>query len=192
IFFLEVRPYEQEVALQQSQSMAGGGYSGSIDELVHAQKQIVVATWKLDRRGGAGSSIRNAQSPQDVRAIGRTEAELKTRAEETASSLRESTMRDPRRRFQGRGNSADGLRIGQTMPEEDAMTKAVEAMGRAVTALEAVNTGSALPPEMQALNALLEAQTLVKRRQVSRQESAQGGPGNNNRNYDVSTLFDRE
>jgi hypothetical protein len=78
------------------------------------------------------------------------------------------------------------------MPEEDAMTKAVEAMGRAVTALEAVNTGSALPPEMQALNALLEAQALVKRRQVSRQQSAQGGPGNNNRNYDVSTLFDRE
>jgi hypothetical protein len=193
IFFLEVRPYEQEFALQQSQSMAGGGYSGSIDDLVHAQKQIVVATWKLDRRGGGGSSLRSAQSPQDVRAIGRTEAELKTRAEETASSLRESTMRDPRRRLQGRSSdSADGLRVGQTMPEEDAMTKAVEAMGRAVTALEVVNTGSALPPEMQALNALLEAQALVKRRQVSRQESAQGGPGNNNRNYDVSTLFDRE
>jgi hypothetical protein len=45
---------------------------------------------------------------------------------------------------------------------------------------------------MQALNALLEAQALVKKRQVSRQQSAQGGPGNNNRNYDVSTLFDRE
>ena len=65
-------------------------------------------------------------------------------------------------------------------------------MGRAVTALEAVKTGSALPPEMQALNALLEAQALVKKRQISRQQSAQGGPGNNNRNYDVSTLFDRE
>ena len=45
---------------------------------------------------------------------------------------------------------------------------------------------------MQALNALLEAQAFVKKRQVSRQQSAQGGPGNNNRNYDVSTLFDRE
>src|SRR5439155_12094250 len=49
-----------------------------------------------------------------------------------------------------------------------------------------------LPPEMQALNALLEAQALVKKRQISRQQSAQGGPGNNNRNYDVSTLFDKE
>jgi hypothetical protein len=192
IFFLEVRPYEQEFALQQSQSMAGGGYSGSIDDLVHAQKQVVVATWKLDRRS-VSSGARSARSPQDVRAIGRSESELKTRVEETASSLRESTMRDPRRRLQRGGDDpSDGPRIGQTMSEEDAMARAVEAMGRAVTALDAIDTGSALPPEMQALNALLEAQALVKRRQVSRQQTAQGGPGNNNRNYDVSTLFDRE
>ena len=102
IFFLEVRPYEQEFALAQSQSMAGAGYSGSIDDLVNAQKQVVVATWKLDRRGArAASGARGRQ--QDIRAIGRSEAELKTRAEETASSLRESTMRDPRRRLAGTG-----------------------------------------------------------------------------------------
>ena len=72
------------------------------------------------------------------------------------------------------------------------MTKATDAMGRAVTALNALKTSAALPPEMQALNALLEAQALVKNRQISRQQTAQGGPGNNNRNYDVSTLFDKE
>ena len=72
------------------------------------------------------------------------------------------------------------------------MTAAVEAMGRAVAALDALKTAAALPPEMQALNALLEAQALVKKRQVSRQQSAQGGPGNNNRNYDISALFDKE
>jgi len=192
IFFLEVRPYEQEFALQQSQSMAGAGYSGSIDDLVNAQKQIVVATWKLDRRA-ASAGAKAARSPQDVRAIGRSEAELKMRAEETASSLRESTMRDPRRRLPGRGSDpSDGPRIGQTMPEEDAMTKAVEAMGRAVTALDAVDTGAALPPEMQALNGFLEAQALVKKRQIARQQSAQAGAGSSNRNYDISTLFDKE
>jgi hypothetical protein len=190
IFFLEVRPFEQEFALAQSQSMAGGGYNGSIDELVNAQKQIVVATWKLDRRG---QNVKAAQSPADIRAIGRSEADLKARVEETASSLRESTMRDPRRRLQGRGGEgSDGSRAGQTMPEEDAMTAAVQAMDRAVASLDALKTSAALPPEMQALNALLEAQALVKKRQVSRQQSAQGGPGNNNRNYDISALFDKE
>jgi hypothetical protein len=99
IFFLEVRPFEQEFALAQSQSMAGSGYNGSIDELVTSQKQIVVATWKLDRRG---QNVKGGQSPADIHAIGRSEADLKARVEETASSLRESTMRDPRRRLQGR------------------------------------------------------------------------------------------
>jgi len=184
IFFLEVRPFEQEFTLAESQSMAGSGYNGSIDDLVAAQKQIVVATWKIDRRAQAGNVARGAQSPQDIRAIGRSESDLRTRVEEVASSFRESAMRDPRSRL-ARGGSAP-------MPEEAAMTAAVDAMGRAVTQLDALKTGAALPPEMQALNALLEAQALVKKRQISRQQSAQGGPGNNNRNYDVSTLFDKE
>ena len=165
--------------------MAGGGYNGSIDDLVNAQKQVVVATWKLDRRG---QNARGAQSPADIRAIGRTEADLKTRTEETASSLRESDDARPAPPAAGR----EATSAGQTMPEEDAMTAAVEAMGRAVVSLDALKTAAALPPEMQALNSLLEAQALVKKRQVSRQQSAQGGPGNNNRNYDVSALFDKE
>ena len=184
IFFLEVRPFEQEFSLAESQSMAGSGYTGSIDDLVSAQKQVVVATWKIDRRTQALKAVKGAQSAPDIRAIGRSESDLLTRVEEVASSLRESTMRDPRKRL---GRSSD-----PSMPEEQAMSKAVDAMGRAVTALNALNTATALPPEMQALNALLEAQSLVKKRQVSRQQSAQGGPGNNNRNYDVSTLFDKE
>jgi hypothetical protein len=181
IFFLEVRPFEQEFMLAESQSMAGSGYNGSIDDLVNAQKQIVVATWKIDRRSQAA---RGVASPEDVRAIGRSESDLLTRIEEVASSLSESTMRDPRKRL---GRSSD-----PSMPEEQAMTKAVDAMGRAVSALEAVKTSAALPAEMQALNALLEAQSMVKKRQISRQQTAQGGPGNNNRNYDVSALFDKE
>jgi hypothetical protein len=192
IFFLEVRPFEQEFSLAESQSMSGSGYNGSIDELVNAQKQIVVATWKIDRRAQAGSNARGAQSPEDIRAIGRSQSDVRTRAEETASSLRESMMRDPRRRL-GRGSDpTDGGAPGRALPEEAAMTAAVDAMGRAVTALATLKTAAALPPEMQAINALLEAQALVKKRQISRQQSAQGGPGNNNRNYDISTLFDKE
>jgi len=181
IFFLEVRPFEQEFSLAESQSMAGAGYNGSIDDLVNAQKQIVVATWKIDRRTQAATA---AQPAQDIRAIGRSESDLLTRVEEVASSLRESTMRDPRQRL---GRATD-----PSMPEEVALAKAVDAMGRAVAALNGLKTGAALPPEMQSLNALLEAQALVKKRQISRQQTAQGGPGNNNRNYDVSTLFDKE
>src|SRR5207237_9909952 len=133
--------------MAQSQSMAGSGYTGSIDDLINTQKQVVVATWKLDRRSQAS---KGAQSEQDIRSVARTEADLKARVEQTASSFRESTMRDPRRRPQsGRGGQQppDTPKAGQTMAEEDAMAAAADAMGRAVTSLDALKTGSALPPE---------------------------------------------
>src|SRR5205814_3120093 len=75
---------------------------------------------------------------------------------------------------------------------EDELGAASEAMGRAVTSLDALNTAAALPPEVAALNHLPKAQADVNRRQVARQQAGAGGPGNNNRNYDISTLFDKE
>jgi hypothetical protein len=190
IFFLEVKPFEQEFALAQSSSMASAGASGSIDDLVAAQKDVVVATWKLDRRT---QSARGARSEQDIRAVGRAESELKVRVEQTSSSFRESTMRDPRRRpgQRGRGGEPASPRAGETLPEEDHMIAAAEAMGRAVASLDALKTGAALPPELEALDRLLKAQADVKRREVTRQQAGAGG-GQNRNNLDVSALFDKE
>jgi hypothetical protein len=192
IFFLEVKPFEQEFSLAQSQVSAGGGGSNrQIDDLVAAQKEIIVATWKLDRRAQAA---KGAKSEQDIKSVGRAEAELKTRVEETSSSFRESNMRDPRRRPQGgRGGppQPETPRAGQTMPEEDAMTLAATAMGKAVTSLDALKTSDALPSEMEALNQLLRAQADVKKRQVQRQQAG-GGAGGNRSTQDMSSLFDKE
>ncbi len=181
IFFLEVKPYEQEFSLAMSESMAGSGNAGAIDELVNRQRQVVVATWKLDRRAENG---RGARSAADVRTLAQTEADLRVRVEEAASTFRESTMRDPRRRGP----------VGATTtprPEDGAMAVAAAAMGRAADALQALDTGAALPPEMEALNALLKAEADVKRRQLSTNRAGSGSD-DTNRNYDLSTLFDRE
>jgi hypothetical protein len=183
IFFLEVRPFEQEFVLAESQSMSGSGYTGALDELVNAERQVIVATWKLDRRA---KEPRGGRSDQDIRSVGRTQAALKLRVEQTASSFRESTLRDPRRRAPSAPATA------HSRPEEDAMSAAAEAMGQAVSSLDALSVGEALSPEMRALNDLLRAQADVKRRQLSLDQSAAGAAGNNNRNYDISTLFDRE
>ena len=97
IFFLDVKPYEQEFALAQSQSMSGSGYSGALDELVNRQRQVVVATWKLNRRA---ENANGAQSDRDIRSVAGTESDLMSFVEQTASTFRESTMRDPRSRRQ--------------------------------------------------------------------------------------------
>src|SRR4029077_7938951 len=159
-----------------------GGNQSGIDDLVAAQKEIVVSTWKLDRRARAA---KGAKSEADIKAVSRAEAELKTRVEQTSSSFREGAMRDPKRRTQpqrGRGGAtvpplppqpppAPELKAGETLPEEDQMTAAAMAMAEAVTSLEALKTDGALPPEMEALNRLLKAQAEVKRHEIQRQQS---------------------
>jgi hypothetical protein len=176
IFFLEVRPFEQEFQLAQSQMTAARG-SRSVDALVAAQKEIIVATWKLDRRRQASGGV---QSVADVKAVARAEADLRTRVQEASSAFRESTLRDPRQR-QPTGAAPAG---------EDAMSAASRAMGTAATALNALKTPDALPPEMEALNHLLRAQAELKRQQISRQDAGAGGE--NRASEDLSSLFDRE
>ena len=62
IFFLDVKPFEEEFTLAQSQAAMGGGQPNQqLDDLVAAQKQIIVATWKLDRRSQA---THRARSPK--------------------------------------------------------------------------------------------------------------------------------
>jgi hypothetical protein len=183
MFFLEVKPFEQEFTLARSQGGGGGGGSPQIDDLVNAQKEVIVATWKLDRRALASG----ASSEEDIRTVAKAEAELKGRVEATASQFRDSTMRDPRRRSATPG----APRAGQTLPEEDAMTAASKAMGVAVAALEKLQTKPAMPPELEALNHLLRAQAEVRQREITRQTGA-GGAGQNRQTQDLSSLFDKE
>ncbi|MGE3955670.1 MAG: DUF4175 family protein [Vicinamibacterales bacterium] len=199
IFFLEVRPFEEEFTLAQTQAAMGGG-SGNpqLDDLVAAQKEIVVATWKLDRRS---RDAQGAKSEADIRAVAKSEAELKVRVEQTSSAFRENTMRDPRRTTRPGTRpgtpqpppapAPGGARVGQSLPEEDAMTTASRAMGQAVTSLEALKTSEAMPHEMEALNALLKAQADVRKRQIQRQQAGQGS-GQNRSTEDLSSLFDKE
>jgi hypothetical protein len=186
IFFLEVKPFEEEFVAAQSQAMGGGSGDRSLDDLADAQKEIIVATWKLDAR----NRNTRGQSQDDIRNVGRAQAELQKRAQGAAGQLNRS-IADPRRR---RGARPAGP---QPSPEaaatDDAMSKAVAAMGKAVVELDALKTSGALPHEMTALNELLRAQAEVRKRQVQRQQqNAMGGRGSNRQQQDLSSLFDRE
>jgi hypothetical protein len=182
IFFLEVKPFEEEFVAAQSSSMGqGAGMSGDsgLEALAEAQKQIIVATWKLDAR--ARRAARDNASQQDVKAVSKAQSELRTRTEQ-ASAQTSRTGGDPRRR---RG-------LPGTAPGEDPLGRAVEAMGRAVSELDHVSTTNALPHEMEALNQLLKAIADARRREVTRSQQAGGGGGANRSEADLSSLFDQE
>ncbi len=180
MFFLEVKAFDDEFVAAQSQAMASGGQSQGVQDLAAAQKEIVVATWKLDARG---RRARTAQSADDVRAIATAQRALEQRAaKEAGTQLRGAPSADPRRR-RGRTTAND---VG-----DNPMGQAIEAMRRAATELDRLQTATAMPHELEALNQLLKAEADVRRRQVARQQGGGGGGGNRN-TPDLSSLFDQE
>jgi hypothetical protein len=172
IFFLEVTPFVDEFALAQSQAMAAGGQSS--DDLVRLQKEIIIGTWKLDRRSSGVQA-----SADDVRTLARAQATLRQRTETVAMRMAAagSSLHTPD------GHAEGG---GPVTP----LTSAARAMARAEQALLVQKTGAALPAEMEALNYLLKAQSEAQRKEITRQAGA--GGGGSRAQQDLSTLFDRE
>ena len=162
IFFLEVRPFGREFSEAGSRFMAAMA-GGDIGRLVRAQKEIVIATWRLDAVPAA------ARPADDVDAVAATQDELRLAASRVA---------------------ADGGG-GRRSRVPDGLTRAIQAMRGAAESLRANDTAAAVPLEMAALNGLLQAQAEVRRTQVSLQPSPGGGIGPQPRE-DLSALFDRE
>ncbi len=172
LYFLEIRPFDNE--FEEALSQGGlGPQAAEIGRLVALQKQIVVATWRLDQEA-------QGRSDDDVRAV----AEVQGDVRDTAAGAMGAMGRGPARR--GRGAAGDDGPAVQGR----AMRAAVEAMTAAEAALEALDTASAIPHETEALNQLLTAQAAVRRRQVSMQPGA--GSAGQQAQLDLSQLFDRE
>ena len=162
IYFLEVRPFEREFEDAPSQSSLSMD-AGTVGQLAGVQKEIVAATWRLDGRPNL------AADDADLVAVADAQAEL-----------RQTALGAAARTLQHRGGRA----------ERQALAAAVDAMARAEEALRAASTGAALPPEMEALAALLRAQAAIRRTRVSR-----GGSGRSaawQPQEDLSALFDRD
>ncbi|HEY6361941.1 MAG TPA: hypothetical protein VIX63_12590 [Vicinamibacterales bacterium] len=181
IFFLEVTPFEEEFVASQTQGGAGSQDERSIEDLVESQKEIITATWKLDRRARDAGG----RSQEDIKTIASAQGELQRRAGSAAAQMRRAN--DVRRRLPGAGRGGS-----QAESSDSAMTRAAEAMGRAQQQLEALSTSGALPHEMAALNELLRAQAEVRRREIQRQQQFANGQGMNRQQQDLSSLFDRE
>ncbi|MGE3273822.1 MAG: hypothetical protein AB7O67_01835 [Vicinamibacterales bacterium] len=177
IFFLEVKPFEEEFVSAQSQaglSSAGGGTG--LEDLAEAQKAIIVATWNLDARARKAGA---KGSEADIRAVGKAQSELQAKVEQASGRLERSMGRRSIR--PGGGLEPRG---------DDPLGQAAVAMGKAVGELGGLATSGALPHEREALNQIFRAMAEVRRRQIARQQG--GGGGGNNSGPDLSTLFDQE
>jgi len=162
IYFLEVRPFERGFEDAPSQSSLSMD-AGTVGQLAGVQKEVIAATWRLDGRPGL------ATDDADLVAVADAQAELRQAA---------------------LGAAARMLQRRSAPVERRALAAAVDAMARAEQALRAAATGAALPPEMEALAALLRAQADIRNTRISR-----GGSGRSaawQPQQDLSALFDRD
>jgi len=184
MFFLEVKPFGEEFVAAQSQAGGGGSAEGAqLEALISAQKEIINATWNVERRSAGG------RSDADIKAIAQAQAELRGKAERMGRGGRRGIREQlPQRAvaIEEPQPPAPRARTG------DPIAAAVAAMTRAQQQLESQKTRDAIPHEMTALNALLQAQADVRRRQVAQQRAGGGGGGSNRSGEDLSALFDKE
>jgi hypothetical protein len=159
-----------------------GMASEQIETLVAAQKEIINATWNIERRATSGAG----RSAGDITAIAAAQVELRGRAEQMSS--RTGRGRGPMR-FPQQLTSPRQLSGGR--PATDPVGAAISAMTRAIDQLEGRRTTEALPHEMAALQSLLQAQAEVRRREVAQQAGASMG-GLGRQGQDLSALFDKE
>ncbi len=150
LYFLEVRPFEEE--FYRALSQGGGGENAG--GLSLSQKEIITATWKLEQS-------RDKISPEELQRSSKAIAE-------TQEALRESIA-----------NMTENARLRSTIPGEGGsgnlvqnLEQATPAMAEAVPLLENAKPGSALEPERRAYHFLLQAEAEIRRRELT-----QGGGG---------------
>lgn len=162
IYFLEVRPFNREFEYAPSSSLAGMD-ADAAGRLAELQKEIVAATWRIDQQEEGRRSRADLESVADAQA-----------------ELRQSAL----------GAAATMLRRGRSGEERVAMAAAARAMARAEAELRALATATALPPELDALTRLRQAEAAIRRTQVS--FSGSPGQAGYQPREDLSSLFDRD
>ncbi|HEY1172636.1 MAG TPA: hypothetical protein VGH19_14805 [Verrucomicrobiae bacterium] len=155
IYFAEVRAFDEIFREGQSNDEEGGGGGSSAEALGNLQKQIVIATWKVQRRETKPAPSGSYQ--KDIEAIRLSQEEMLKKAEEQSGKMTDPTLS----KF-----------IDQAMRE---MKKAGEHLSRAEEKNSTTPLPQALAAEQGALRALAKLQP--REAQVSQSKKKGGGGG---------------
>ncbi|HKX27979.1 MAG TPA: DUF4175 family protein [Blastocatellia bacterium] len=172
IYFIEVKPFEKDY--KQSQQGGGGGGEGEEQQgLTRRQKEIVAATFRINR-----------EEP------GYSEQE-KTENYNTVTLSQEKLLTDTT-------NLIDRIkrRLGEQLTQQSDFVKLVERLSEAakemdpaVTELKARKGKEALPREQKALQQLMRADAIFREMEVA---FSQDGQGNNSQAQELADLFELE
>ncbi len=177
IYFIQIRPFEQNYSQSQQSAMPGQqGEEGAGEALSGQQKDIISATFRLIRD-------RDKMAPKEYTDGLKALALVQSRLQAQAQGLVD--------RFGRRGAAEAGeqfARLGEYLKG------AIEAMSKAAVQLGAGKPEEALPEEQKALQQLMRAESLFRDIQVSfgTQSGGGGGGGSQANAEDLADLFELE
>jgi hypothetical protein len=177
LYFLRIRPFKKDFKQAQSQGGGGGGGgggAGQVEALSEQQRQIISATFNVQRD-------RKTLSAQ------------KFKENSTVVSLSQSRLREQVEGLLTRMNS-------QLVERDPAFAKIAEYLPQAVTAmkdaegkLSAATPDKALAPENKALQVLQKAEEEYETQiSVSRQQGGGGGGGGGAMQQELAEIFEQE
>ena len=161
LFMVQVQPFERRFLQAQSGNQDGGGMGDEQGAISERQREILLATWNLQRGDERGS-----RSKQQIEDSAKMLAELQATLAQQARTLASRTR--------ARSSLDEDERI-RTFVES--LEKAASVMDPAVTHLNTSKFQEAVPFEQQALQQLLRAESAFREVQVSMQQSNAGGDG---------------
>ena len=177
LFLIQVQPFDRRYTQSQSGGQQGGGAGEQDVAISDRQREILLATWNLERsREDPGA--RGAQRIQDN---ARMLAELQTTLGEQARTLIERTR--------ARLLTDADERIRSFIEN---LQQAAQAMQPAAASLNESKLKQAIPDEQQALQHLLRAEALFSDIQVAFQNSRNGGGSGGQAGRDLKEMLELE
>lgn len=172
IYFVTIRPFDRDFR-QAEQGGGGGGGGGMNGELSEQQRQIVAATFRLDRDGDEFDA---AALNENLATLALLQGRLREQVEALVEQMRQ------------RGVS----RIPEFQTVFEELPKAGEAMREAESELGERDLRGAMGPEQRALQHLQRAEAAFREVQIQQGRGGGGGGGSGSAAEELADLFELE
>lgn len=176
LYFLRVRPFKQDFRQAMSQGGGGGGGGGAqqqVDALSEQQRQIIAATFNIqrDRKSMTAQKLRESST-----VVGLSQSRLREQVEGMLTRMNSQLVQqDPA-----------FAKIAEMMP------KALEAMKEAEAQLAKTAPDQALPAENRALQVLQKAEEEYQMQVSAQQGGGGGGGGGSQQQQELADIFEQE
>ncbi len=182
LFLIQVQPFEQRYTQNQAGGGGGGGGGGGDDDgnqISRRQKEVLLATWNLQRNQEDASQRDSERNADNARML----SDVQTTLKEQAGTLVE---RAKARMLTGQDEAVTNF--------VKSMEEAAKAMDPAAKNLTNMKLADAVTNEQQALTLLLRAESTFRDIQVSmrNQRGGGGGGGGSQAGRDVSEMTELE